>query len=350
MAKNNLLQSRINRAPSPKLDVEKKEIHTEKKLPQKDRKKKVSDNASDNKKTKKKLSFYKNNHAEKETKPKKKKSEAALRLQKNIPSPQKDGNVETEQERVQRLYMNPTLGVAGTLPKIKEEDEESYEKELEIKNDENIAKAYRSDKYSRIFTKVGSICLIIFSFYLVFLIYGVVMTNYEYNGAGKVVPCVMSVSDIRDKKEFDSFLSYYEEARNIYEQIYMIDYRLSLNQEDPLVLAPEYEAILEQISGVSSGLNAAEFSSRYTVVQSLLLDWIMNQSALYVQNMASAISTNNSESADAALQYRSNMMISFTSITDNLLAIGRSLKGVYVDDIESWNIDDYLYQQIYGKE
>ncbi len=277
----------------------------------------------------------------------KKKEKAVSRMQ--PAQPKKTEKVETEEERIKRLYTEPTLNDASALPPIKEKDADLYEEELEKQTLEASYKKQKKEKKDRIMRKVKAVSVICFSLYLVFLIYGALMTNYEYNESGKITPCIMSVNDIKEQKEYNLMLSYYEEAKNIYEDIYMIDYRLSLGDEDPLVLAPEYEAMLEDISALSVSLSSAEFSSKYSVIQSLLLTWIQDDSALYVQNMTSAISTNNQTAANNALQYRSSMYSKFVTITDNIIAVGDSLNGVYTEELAEWSLDNYIYEQIYGE-
>lgn len=277
----------------------------------------------------------------------KKKEKAVNRMQ--PAQPKKTEKVETNEERIKRLYTEPTLNDASALPPIREKDADLYEEELEKQTLDASYKKQKKDKRDLVIRKVKTISVICFSLYLVFLIYGALMTNYEYNEDGRVAPCVMSVSDIKQQKEYNLMLSYYEEAKSIYEDIYMIDYRLSLGDEDPLVLAPEYEAMLEDISALSVSLSSAEFSSKYSVIQSLLLTWIQDDSALYVQNMTSAISTNNQTAANNALQYRSSMYSKFVTITDNIIAVGDSLNGVYTDELTEWSLDNYIHEQIYGE-
>lgn len=298
--------------------------------------------------TQEKDSRMENSTVEKKTGVFRKKESPGSRLQ--PAQPKNNGVAETEAERIKRLYTEPTLTDASALPRIKEEDEKSYEEELERQSLEASYKKQKKDKRDAVIHKVKTIAVIGFSLYLVFLIYGALMTNYEYKDDGKIGPCLMSVKDIKQQKEFNMMLSYYEEARSIYEDIYMIDYRLSLGKEDPLILATEYEAILEPISSLSVSLSSAEFSSKYSVIQSLLLTWIQDDAALYVQNMSGAISTNNTTSANNALNYRASMYSKFVTITDNVIAIGDSLNGVYTDEIAEWSLDNFIYKQIYGED
>lgn len=185
--------------------------------------------------------------------------------------------------------------------------------------------------------------------YLLFLIYGVVCTNYHYTDKGNIEPQILSVTDIRESKKFDVILVQYENCRVLYEKILMLDYRLGQGIEDPLVLAPEYEKMLDEIETLSIKLNALDSDTKYDQIKYMISSWIQNDAAIYLQKMSSAISQNNSEDASIALSYQTAMYNNFSLITENLVAMGDAIEGVNVTDIKNWSPEKYIDSEINGK-
>lgn len=186
--------------------------------------------------------------------------------------------------------------------------------------------------------------ILILCVYVAILIYGVIVTDYEYID-GKATPKVESVSEIRDEKEYSVIIGQYEQMRKLYEKSLMLDYRLSAGEEDPLTIAPEYEGLLDEVSALSIKTDALVVDMKFSQTQGMMLSWIQNDIAVYLQNMSSAISENNSIKAENALTDRSRTYSNFCIVTENIAAMAESM-GMDVSDIESWNPDDYISSTI----
>lgn len=57
--------------------------------------------------------------------------------------------------------------------------------------------------------------------YVSILIYGVMVTDYNYNENGEIVPEVVSVQDIKEEKAYDTILYQYLQCRSLYEEVLM---------------------------------------------------------------------------------------------------------------------------------
>ena len=132
-------------------------------------------------------------------------------------------------------------------------------------------------------------------------------------------------------------------------QVLMLDYRLGKGEEDPLTLAPLYEEKLDTVSSLSIKTDALTVETKYSKVKDMLLSWIKNDIAVYLQNMSSAISQNNSETAQNALQDKDRVYSDFSLITQNLVAMGENLQGVDLTDVKQWTPEDYVDEQINGE-
>lgn len=220
--------------------------------------------------------------------------------------------------------------------------EEKLEEYVEIHDEEKM-------KRGNLHTKIINFLLIAGCIYLVVLIFGAAVTQYQYNADGKAAPEKMSVSDIRQKRNFDTILTQYEYCRVLYEKTLLLDYRVAQGEEDTLEIAPEYEALLDDVQNLSVKTDAIAVDTKYDQVKSMMVNWIKNDIAVYLQNISAAISENNTEKANNALQDKDRVYDDFSLITQNIVALGSSTSGADLTDIKSWTPEKYIDEEINGK-
>lgn len=243
-----------------------------------------------------------------------------------------------------------------TWGKRKKKEEPAYfqyadSSNLTDQNLENYAEIQDNTKMKRgnLHTKIINFILIAGCIYLLVLIFGAAVTKYQYNSDGKAIPEKMSVDDIRQKHNFDTILTQYEYCRSLYEKTLLLDYRVAQGQEDTLEIAPEYEALLDDVQNLSVKTDAISVDTKYDQIKSMMVNWIKNDIAVYLQNISAAISENNTEKANNALQDKDRVYDDFSLITQNIVALGSSISGADLTDIKSWTPEDYVDQEINGK-
>ncbi len=243
-----------------------------------------------------------------------------------------------------------------TWGKRKKKEEPAYfqyadSSNLTDRNLEDYAEIRDNTKMKRgnLHTKIINFILIAGCIYLLVLIFGAAVTKYQYNSDGKAIPEKMSVDDIRQKHNFDTILTQYEYCRSLYEKTLLLDYRVAQGQEDTLEIAPEYEALLDDVQNLSVKTDAISVDTKYDQVKSMMVNWIKNDIAVYLQNISAAISENNTEKANNALQDKDRVYDDFSLITQNIVALGSSISGADLTDIKSWTPEDYVDQEINGK-
>ena len=243
-----------------------------------------------------------------------------------------------------------------TWGKRKKKEEPAYfqyadSSNLTDRNLEDYAEIRNNTKMKRgnLHTRIINFILIAGCIYLLVLIFGAAVTKYQYNSDGKAVPEKMSVDDIRQKHNFDTILTQYEYCRSLYEKTLLLDYRVAQGQEDTLEIAPEYEALLDDVQNLSVKTDAISVDTKYDQVKSMMVNWIKNDIAVYLQNISAAISENNTEKANNALQDKDRVYDDFSLITQNIVALGSSISGADLTDIKSWTPEDYVDQEINGK-
>lgn len=227
-------------------------------------------------------------------------------------------------------------------------DYEKLEYQLDLDEELRARKERRAAERSVIANKIGTVLMIIACVYLIFLIYGALNTSYVYNDDGKVIAQKMSVKQIQDLRDFETIANEYRQARTVYEAALQLDYRIAAGIEDPLLIAPEYEHLLEQIEALAIQCQAVSVPTQYTQLQTMLNIWITTDIAVYCQNMSAAISRNDATAAQQALEYRTMAYNDFSVITANIAAMGAQVDGADITDITEWSPEKYINQQIGG--
>ena len=210
---------------------------------------------------------------------------------------------------------------------------------------ELMMKQFRENKSERKKARIAlvfRIGIIVLCVYLAFLIYGVIMTQYVYNENGIVTPQVLSVDDLTNLEEYRSISAYYLRARIIYEKVLNLNYKLALHPDESLMIAMDYNAMLDEVEKLTIDISAAKFSTKYETIHKQLQFWVQTDMALYLQNISSAITNNNVEKAQAAIIAKDAVQNDFSIITQNLYTIGSSTKGADNLDIYNWSPITYI--------
>lgn len=180
--------------------------------------------------------------------------------------------------------------------------------------------------------------------YMIFLIYGVSKTTYQYDSKGYSVPVAMNYSDIEKVEEFKSILVYYEECKTLYEKVLKTDYKLAVNPDNSQIIATEYESILDEMDKFLTQLDAVAVKSDYSLLKNMLYNWCANDIAIYLQNIAEALTINSQTKAEQAITYRTQSKVDFETITKNFSSVAKTMKGVDVSALENWTADEYYYK------
>ena len=182
--------------------------------------------------------------------------------------------------------------------------------------------------------------------YMLFLIYGVMVTTYDYDENGNVSAQILSQEDIIHQNEYSDLMSYYIEARNIYEKILILNYRYDQGQEDALDLVPEYETLLEDVNKLIVQLKAVTTSKQYSPAYALLISWVDTDIASFLQEISAAISQNNAEHMQNAINDKTRIYNDCHQLTANMISLGEHVKGVSITDLKEWSPEEYLKKEM----
>lgn len=232
------------------------------------------------------------------------------------------------------------------VPEKRNEDE--YEQIMLTAEDRAELDRIQRQKKQKKISKVIQVILAIGCVYLVFLIYGALNTEFTYDERGNVVPVVLTVDSIKASADFTTMSSQYLRARSLYERVLLLDYRLGTGLEDSILIAPEYEKILEDVTELSVQASAITVPAQYTQPMNMLISWIQNDLALYCQFVSRAITLNSSSDANQAYYYRDLMKANFKQITVVIVKLGSQIDNIDMENLIGWDPDVYIQQQSGG--
>ena len=234
-----------------------------------------------------------------------------------------------------------------------DEDEEIKKAKQESALKEEKLKKER--KY-QIRNKIISSLISLACVYLIFLIFGCLCTNYYYNDDGSIVPEVLSVSDVKEKKEFEKLYYQYINVMTIYKKILVLDYRVANNVTgDYITIANEYEALIKEIQDVTYKTKALTVDAKYEQLKNMLYILLYSEDNSsysnfnsYCSAMSVALTENSENAANTAIAAREDIYNSFSLITSNILEAGNGLNGIDMTEIKEFNPDTYADEKIKG--
>lgn len=241
------------------------------------------------------------------------------------------------------------------IPEKEQEDEGfMWENDLEITELENAHKEELAEKRYRRFTRAANLVIILLCIYVGFLIFGVAVTQYHYTDNGNIEAQKLSVSDIKEKKEYEKILAQYVNLRSIYQSVLLLDYQYDQNADEHMTIATEYEKILDDILKASTQIKALDIDSKYVQLQSMMLSWVDSQSSesiyTYCKLMSAGITENSNDTLNQAIQTENSVDDNFTQITSNFVTLGENINGTDLVDIKEWSPEKYINEKINGKK
>lgn len=222
------------------------------------------------------------------------------------------------------------------------EENEDYDNQLEKHYTANLTKEIAKEKHKNLVNNLKKIGILVVCLYLVFLIYGIFITEYIYDENGNSVPLEMSFNDMKKLDEFKLLVEKYDEMKELYKKVLEFDVKVLKNTDNAMIYSTDYEGLLEDVAKLSIQTDAISVATEYAQIKSMVLTWIKTDIAVYLQNMSAAISENSIQRLSNATEDRTRMKNDFIVISQNLVAIGNKVKGFDTSDISEWSVDEYI--------
>ncbi len=222
------------------------------------------------------------------------------------------------------------------------ESAEDFDAALDFESAQEVK---RQQQASFIKTKASKFIigtLVLLCLYLAFLTYGLLQTSYVYNDMGNITAEILSVDDLKELNQYEELSGYYLRTRILYEDVLECDYHLALNGDNSRAIAREYLGLLDTVSKLSTDLKANELDIAYAGITNQIYELVYTHIAVYLQNMNNAITTNNSNAANQALQGREVINQQFAALTANMADLCRTTRGAKNGDIYDWSPENFI--------
>ena len=282
----------------------------------------------------------------------KKKSKSRNLLQQRLDETIGKSIKEEKQRKIPSPFFLKEESLTDQEASLEETEKDSkfvWENDLEIAYKEESA-----EKRYRRLTQGVNLLIILLCIYTGFLIFGVAVTQYHYSDNGTIEAQKLSVSDIREKKEYEKILAQYINLRTIYQSVLLLDYQYDQNADEHMTIATEYEKILDDILKASTQIKALDIDSKYVQLQSMMLSWVDSQNEqsiyTYCKLMSAGITENNDDTVNQAIQIENFVDDNFTQITSNFVTLGENINGTDLVDIKEWSPEKYINEKINGKK
>lgn len=256
----------------------------------------------------------------------------------------KERKSKTEKNKIETTVI--TAKSKDQLSKENKGAAEKLDKELEEEIERRSERFESNGKSTKRNYYIFKVVLCVLCGYLLFLIYGALMTDYDYNEKGNVTAQRMSVEDIRQQKEFNTLLGYYMDARALYEKILSLNYQLDRNEKDAIKYASEYEKLLDESSRIIIQVKAVTPSKQYSQAYSLLLNWVNADLSSYLQEISKALTTGSAENLQNAMNDKQRCYNNCHQLTANIISLGQNIKGVNLTDVKDWSPEIYIQKEM----
>ena len=236
--------------------------------------------------------------------------------------------------------------------RVRREKEDAYEKRLEVSHLKRAHEKSVRERSRKGIKKASTILLCLLSVYFLFLIFGVIHTEYVYNENNEVVPKRTSYSEIQSLSEFKRLTTQYYACRSVYERILLLDCRYMTveSHEDAVLIGTEYWEALDSIQTIGVQINGLVVPSEYENIKNQMYTWATTYIAVYCQNMSYSILNNSDSDLTKALEYQQYTYNGFSIITSNLASVGTKISGAEEDvkNISEWTPSAFVSEQTGG--
>lgn len=226
--------------------------------------------------------------------------------------------------------------------------ESEYDAFIEKDETRKMKKSVKRERIKRKWDKIKWYLMIIAAVYIIFLVFGGIVTQFEYDKNGNYGPVKMSYSDLKNKEKFNELLQYYYTVRGLYEDALTYDYKLSLDSSQSITLSSKYNSLISRTDKVYVKVKALSTNAEYETLQGLLLSW-MERFELYSKHMNSALATNDATAGTQALEDRQAVYKLFDTLTANFAGIANNVKGIKsteIEELKSWTPDKFIYEEL----
>ena len=203
----------------------------------------------------------------------------------------------------------------------------------------NNEKSYSIKKH------IKKVLIIFLVLYVIFLLYGYIITRFYKNPNGEIVPYKVSISDLKMKDDYDALKNQVTDLRILLRDITILDIHFSNGDYTNYEAATLYTKILdEKLDVMIPKVNSMNLQDENASIQKELESILSYDLALYLQNISKALQNGNEGLLSTALEYREKAFKTYEIIISDVKELASELK---IEDIEffDWSLNEAVKKE-----
>lgn len=182
--------------------------------------------------------------------------------------------------------------------------------------------------------------LVLFCAYLIFLLFGMLVSDYYVDENGVRQPIVLSLEYLEKREDYRELRQHYDTVSDLIVDMSIIDIHVANEDITNMEAATQYSALLnEKVDILIPKITAMELGEEQIVLQKSMETLLSNDIAVYLQKMIDGLKTGNTDSIKTAMLWREKYLSSFDVIRGDMVLLCESVK-VDPTDIKEWNLSD----------
>lgn len=182
--------------------------------------------------------------------------------------------------------------------------------------------------------------LVFFCAYLIFLLFGMLVSDYYVDEKGVRQPIVLSLEYLEKREDYRELRQHYDTVSDLIVDMSIIDIHVANEDITNMEAATQYTALLnEKVDILIPKITAMELEEDQIVLQKSMETLLSNDIAVYLQKMIDGLKTGNADSVKTAMLWREKYLSSFDVIRGDMALLCESVK-VDPTNIKEWNLSD----------
>lgn len=196
-----------------------------------------------------------------------------------------------------------------------------------------------------IINKAIKLILILMCLYIVFLIIGVISTDYYIDENNKRQAVIAKIDTLEKRDDYKTLSSYITQIREIMVDITIIDIKVSNGDITYAQAANQYTNILDDnVDSLIPKIKVLNVQPEQELLKQNLQVILANDIGYYLQLMPKALLANNETDVSNALVWKQSMMQTYSSIDEGIRDLASSIKKED-DEFLKWNLEKAVIEK-----
>ncbi len=187
--------------------------------------------------------------------------------------------------------------------------------------------------------------LITLCLYLVFVLFGMLITDYYIDENGYRQPIEANFAYLEQREDYRELKKQYDQICDLMVDITVIDIHFANKDYTDMEAVTYYTKILnERVDILIPKITALELGEEQAVVQQTMETLLSNDCAVYLQKIVEGLRAGNADTVKTALVWRDKAFSSFEILRGDMSNLARRVKADY-RSIDDWKLSDAVVKK-----